>query len=1079
MLFSGVAQLAEQENHNLCVGGSTPSAAMQFMLSVKEYLKEAANFNKRIEVIADFLNNASLRLNELVKLLEKIFDALRRGNNLVGFLKNYAEAFKNQLVSLGEELNRIKDHLVLYQRQLRAVESIIKQIRHTTQIVEENAHSFVALARTVSYLAENIEVKAYQARQEGRGLGVISRETYSVALTFQNLFQELDKFLEVIKKHIEPFLSEVGQILQEAETSVGEVVSLMSSLEALSESLAALQRFINSTERGSSILFQLEKKINERLVWIQKQFNGALRMVDEISIRGSEVGSLSQILYELNNIINRPSCFQPGVEEVGHFTYLLQENINLLRRIKPAQQPVLLSSEVRAELIMIINQVRELYNLIAANRKEIEKISLMTQKVAEIQLDLNQIVSHRHRAFEKIEELKRILKEQLQFMEHHLATNTNLITKLKTLAVFARLEKSHCLEHEGLLAPIVGEFNNLLNRMVRYFNTLDSGVSELRYIINRLETFGWIDGFIQITTPDFSRIKIFFDDTVRVFEDCLNYAGAIKTTMEKLDNDNFLLRHHWDVYQESVTSLVNFQSVLAQLLPQKAPAVVVHRAEKRLKLNLSNDPVTLKPDLKTDVPSQQVIVNYSAGLFQFGLGTGVIPGLCDEYILSEDGREYIFHIREGLKYANGKRISIEDIKLGIIRGLDGPNHNLLEMIAGSKEYLQNREEKALQIKILDAQRLGITLEYPYLPFIASFAANLADPYLDDELPVGAGPFRLHLWERGKRLILEANDFYYEGRPSLDILEFVITVDDELGYELFKSGELAIYQPGQRLLHKVRSEFPDLLVTYPELSIQFLCFHCQRPPFNNKLVRQAIAHAIDVEKLVAELLPGLAIPARGIFPPSSPMYNRRLSGYRYDPGMGRELLARAGFSTGLPDVYPLLVSDTTPSLKRAEFIKSSLGEIGIRVEINPMPWHDFLENCYRGNFHLCLQGWVSDTGDPDNFLYPLFHSNSFGYAGNTFFFSHPEIDRMIEQARQIRNIKQRLKYYQEIEERILEEAPGVFLFHGLKNIVVRKEVRGFKPHPLGIIRAKYLRLASTLENKRISENYFNTPRLLTV
>ncbi|MCX7995914.1 MAG: ABC transporter substrate-binding protein, partial [candidate division WOR-3 bacterium] len=150
-----------------------------------------------------------------------------------------------------------------------------------------------------------------------------------------------------------------------------------------------------------------------------------------------------------------------------------------------------------------------------------------------------------------------------------------------------------------------------------------------------------------------------------------------------------------------------------------------------------------------------------------------------------------------------------------------------------------------------------------------------------------------------------------------------------------------------------------------------------------------------------------------------------------------------------------VSNTQAAIRRAEFIKSCLNEIGIRVEINPLPWHDFLESTYRGNFLLCIQGWISETGDPDNFLYPLFHTNSFGYPGNTFFFSNPEIDKMIDQARKIRNIKQRLKYYQEIEERILEEAPGVFLYHSLKNIAVRKELRGFKPHPLGILRLKYV------------------------
>ncbi|MCX7995583.1 MAG: ABC transporter substrate-binding protein, partial [candidate division WOR-3 bacterium] len=877
------------------------------MASIKEYLKETANFNKRIELITEFLSNSSFVLNELIKKLEYLFDSLRRGNNLLNFLKNYAETFKSQLIKLGEELDEIKEEIVFYQNRLSEIDENISQIRATADNIESNVHSFIKLARMITYLAENIEVKAHQAKNEGRGLAVIARETHKIASSSQVLFRGFDELLEVIRRNVEPFSSDIQQTLIEASTSVKEVTDIPSSLRTLSDSVELLQKFINSTERSSELFLQLEEKIKEKVEIIRKQFVEAQSTVDEISTRGSEIAGLSRILYELHNIANLLYKSTGTDYQINQFKHIVSENIKILDKIRVGIRPVLLSAELAGEIEHIIGQVKELYEQVITSQNEIEKLDMIMKRVSTLRLDLNQIFSHRNLISDKIKEFTRILKEQLTFIEELITTGTKIIMRLRTLAIFARLERSHSFEYEASITPIVLEFNSLLDRMVSSFNTLYSETVNLKNILGRLGTLYLPRDFTQITVPDFSRIKVFFDDTLRVFEDCLGCIRDLRNVKERLDKENFLLNHYWNVYEDSLKAIINFKSLLRNLLSDFKTAPSVVKTKKKLGINLFNDPVTLKPDLKTDATSQQVIVNYSTGLFQFGVGTEVIPGLCAEYSISEDSCEYIFHIREGLKYANGRKVNIEDIKNGIIRGLNGPNRNLLEMISGAREYLKLKEEKSLHIKVLDSYRLNVRLEYPYLPFIASFATGIADPYIDDDLPVGTGPFRLTMWERGKELILEANEFFYEGRPAVDVLKFVITADDEFGYELFKNGELSLFQPGSKSLRWIKQECPELLVTYPDLSIHFLCFHCQKPPFNNKLVRQAISHAIDRERMVKELLSDIAIPAKGVFPPSASVYNHQLTGYRFDPSMSRELLERAGFTAGLPDTYPLVVS----------------------------------------------------------------------------------------------------------------------------------------------------------------------------
>ncbi|MGQ9817690.1 MAG: ABC transporter substrate-binding protein [bacterium] len=1025
------------------------------MIPIREYLKETADLNRKIEGLTEFLNNSSLQLDELVKRLEEVFEYLKRGNNLIAFLRNYSRSFESQVSEFSKILIENRGVISQNQEDLYRMKNIFANTREITARIEENANTFIRLARTITYLEENIEVKAYQAREEGRGLAVVAREVFKIAQSCQVPFQHFGELLEVIEKNYTPLLEDLNRTIEDATVSSNSLMEFLTSLQAINESLDILQKFVRSMEESGNIFAELEKKINDRLTGAKDQLTNALATIDELSVRGAEISNLSQILYELYTITNAQYDPYGKFYAYRQFQHLLHENLNVLKILKPGVRPVLLSPELIEEFNHTTDRIGHMYKIIISARNEVENLNKMMDRILNIRLSLNQFFSNLRMVAEKIQAFKGVLREQLAFIENLIVIGTKIITRIKTLSIFSRLEQSHSVKSKELITPIVDEFIQLSQKMNSVFVSLESDVLTLKQLVGPLESFQSPKEFFQLSIPDFSRIKIFFDDTLRVFEGVLSHSKNLKELIVALDSESYLLQRHWDIYEQSLKNITKYQSYFSASLDLGISAPAVGKERRTLKINLLNDPVTLKPDKKTDATSQQVIANYSTGLFQFGFGVGVIPGISREYSVSSNGREYIFSIRENLRYANGKKLFIEDAKDGIIRALGGPNHNLLEMISGAREFMKTKDPACLRIKILDQYRMQINLEHPYLPFLANLATNIADPYIDGDLPVGMGPFRLLSWSRGKGIILEANDYYFEGRPAFDILEFYVTLDDDFAYELFKSGELSIFQPGHKSLQKIKEEMPELLVTVPELSVQFLCFHCQMPPFNNKLVRKAICHAINVEKFVNDLLKGMAVPARGFFPPSMPVFNKRLAGYRYDPTKSRELLSQAGFSSGLPDRYILDVSDTPASIRRAEFIQANLNEIGVRIEINPLPWHEFLEKVYRGEFLLCLQGWISDTGDPDNFVYPLFHSNSFGYSGNTFFFANNEVDKMIEDARQIRNIKQRWNYYRQIEEKILDEAPGVFLFHSLKNIGVQKGIRGFKINPLSIIRAKYL------------------------
>jgi peptide/nickel transport system substrate-binding protein len=485
----------------------------------------------------------------------------------------------------------------------------------------------------------------------------------------------------------------------------------------------------------------------------------------------------------------------------------------------------------------------------------------------------------------------------------------------------------------------------------------------------------------------------------------------------------------------------------------RAPTVI--RPQKHLTIPLVNDPLDLHPEQITDAESHQVVYNFSVGLFQFGDGVDIIPGLCRDYTVSQDGREYLFTIRRDLKYQNGKPVRIEDFQRAILKALQGPNRSFLDMITDSHESTLRELQKSKGIEVINRETLKITLNYPYLPILANLASNIADPYIEGELPIGAGPFRILDWEKGDKIVFEANNHYFEGQPSVDVLTMLIVKDENLQYELFKNRSLSVFHPRGEVLKKIRAEMPHLLHTIPELNIEYLCFNCQKEPFTKREVRQAFAHAINIKELVKTRLKDSAVVAKGIFPPSMSVYNPKLEGYLFDPDISKQLLSDAGFPGGLPDRYILDTSDAEETMQCAEFIKSNLKAIGVQVDINPMPWDELTYKIYAGESTLSLDGWVGDNGDPDNFVYPLFHSSSHGHSGNTFFFSSHDIDHDLDYARKIRNTNQRISFYQMIEEKIIAEAPGIFLYHGLQNIAIHNDVLGMKPHPLGLLRIKYV------------------------
>jgi len=349
------------------------------------------------------------------------------------------------------------------------------------------------------------------------------------------------------------------------------------------------------------------------------------------------------------------------------------------------------------------------------------------------------------------------------------------------------------------------------------------------------------------------------------------------------------------------------------------------------------------------------------------------------------------------------------------------------------------------------------MKYPYIPLFSNLA-TIAGAILPRDTgnleihPVGIGPYKFVEWQKGKEFRLERFAEHIGGSGYADEIVIKIIPDNDEVIERFKAGELDIVSLGLSSIPELGKD-PELkkhMIRVNCLDIQYLgfCFNkIDETPFKDVRIRRAMSHMVDRGKYLEILYMGHGIPARGVFPPGLDTYNPSLSGYEYNPEKARELLREAGYPDGLPDKYYLDISDSKENVRRAEVLVGQFKQFGINLEIRTRPWGEFLDFVHRGEAIIFLLGWNTDNGDPDNFLFPLFHSKSIGDGGNSTYYSNPEVDRLIELGMQELNPQRRVEIYREAERRILEDAPMIFLSHKYNIYLVQDDIMGFKPNPI--------------------------------
>jgi ABC-type transport system substrate-binding protein len=450
----------------------------------------------------------------------------------------------------------------------------------------------------------------------------------------------------------------------------------------------------------------------------------------------------------------------------------------------------------------------------------------------------------------------------------------------------------------------------------------------------------------------------------------------------------------------------------------------------------SYDPRSLDPALSTDVPTGEMVTDLYDGLTRFAPDGTLQPGLADRWSVDATGLRYVFHLRPGVRFHDDSPLTPAAVRGSFQRVLDprstGGRAWPLLPIAGARAYAAGADSSVSGIALVGDSAVALSLSEPlaiFPKFLAMPVASIvpADPPADlGERPVGTGPWRFVSWSHDDALRFARNPDYWGGAPLADSLEVRIIPDQLVRAAEFEAARLSVVEVPFGETARWRSRHPDWLQEQPALRATYIALNNRRGPLRDRRVREAINHAVNVPEILATVWGGRGILARGAIPPILPGGDTTRARYGYDPSAARRLLAEAGFESGF-SLQLWRTADNETLGRVAQAVQADLAQVGIRVELVERDASSQRAAARAGTADMALLDWWADYPDGDNFLYPLFHSASFGAGGNYAFYSDPVTDSLIVLARHTLDEPARVALYHRIDARVYQAAPWLYLW----------------------------------------------------
>lgn len=472
---------------------------------------------------------------------------------------------------------------------------------------------------------------------------------------------------------------------------------------------------------------------------------------------------------------------------------------------------------------------------------------------------------------------------------------------------------------------------------------------------------------------------------------------------------------------------------------------------------LNANPTTLDPALIVDVTGGIISAKLFNGLVKLGEDLKVMPDIAEKWSVSKDGLSYKFKLKRGFKFSNNQEVTANDFKYSFKRILDprtrSPNTWVLDKIEGAKAFAEGRAGGIKGIKVKDDYTLEIRLEKPFSPFLylLTMSAAYVVPEKDVEKsgadfssrPVGTGPFVLTEWLPNRHLRLDRRDDYFDEQAKVKGIMYRVIPEDITAVAEFELGNLDVISIPASEIARYRKDrkWKELISSVKGINTYYIGMNCSKRPFNNMNLRKAVNLAIDREKFLNTYYEKRGRLASGPVPDLLRMWKQPVS-YDYDPERARQIIKKEGLEGTVVNFY---ITADQEVVDMAEIIQSYIKKAGLNVRIKQLEWSAYKEAVNKGEPDMFWLSWWADYPDPEDFLFPLFHSSNIGPAGNRARYRNPEVDRFIEQGQAARDANERSRYYEKAERMIVADAPWVFFWHRNDYILRQPWIGNYKAY----------------------------------
>jgi ABC-type transport system substrate-binding protein len=467
---------------------------------------------------------------------------------------------------------------------------------------------------------------------------------------------------------------------------------------------------------------------------------------------------------------------------------------------------------------------------------------------------------------------------------------------------------------------------------------------------------------------------------------------------------------------------------------------------------LTADPPTLDPALSTDVQSgEEAGTLIFDNLVQYAVDGRLQPGLASRWETDATGRVYTFHLRPGLAFQEGRPITASAMPASLLRALDpstrsGRQWPLLP-IQGASEFAAGKSRTVSGIRVTDDSTIVFALVQPLnlFPKLLAMAVTAVVPTATppgfDQRPIGSGPWRLVAWSHDDQILFARNERYWGGPPREDRLRIRIIPEPLTQAAEYESGTLSAVEIPFSETHRWEQGRPEELQRRPAIRDLYVAINTTRGPLKDVRVRRALNLSVDVETVRKTAYARHGVRAAGAIPPGIMGYDSTPAPYPWDTAQARRPLREAGYGNGFS--VRLWRNPRAEFARIAQSIQQDLALLGVRVEIVERDGPNVRATVRNGEANLYLGDWYADYPDPENFSYPLFHSNSKGSGGNYAFLSDSVLDAMIVRARTTPDSAEKERLSRESDARVFELAPWIFLWFPIDLWAEQPSVKGWR------------------------------------